>query len=264
MELQGRTWSCRDGKDPWTHPPAELTRQVLRAEARVAPESLEARGSVHTPAVFTRVHLRLAALATVAGLARALEPPGTVGAVSTDARAGDAVVVRLLAGRAGPLGRAPAAVQVEQVLAGTVVLAGAGGTHAGPPAAVPGRRVAVQHGEELLLRSGELQLCVVMERKRKAPDLHRPEATRERHASVQAHAPQEDVCTPLEEPQSSCRRSRGVPLFLVSIRSHDPTGSGGCLVLQAELHAVPPSIREQSPASEGHLVGPSLELHHQA
>lgn len=159
------------------HPPAVRARQVLGAEAGVALEPFEARGSVHALAVLTHVHLHLAAFAAVPGLTRAREPPREVGAVSVDAWAGDAAVGGLLAQRAGPLGGAPAAVQIEQVLTHAAVLAGVGGAHAGPPAAAPRGRVAVQQCEPLLLRSGQLQLRVTVERKRKSSDLHRPQTT---------------------------------------------------------------------------------------
>lgn len=199
----GREAEPGGGGGPRTHPPAELTRQVLRAEARVALEAFQTRGSVHTLAVFTHVRLQLAVLAAVPGLAHAREPPRKAAAVSVETRVGDAAVGGLLAGGAGPLGGAAAAVQVEQVLAHTLVLAGVGGAHAGPPAAAPGGRGTVQQGERLLLRSGQLQLCVPVERKRNSSNLHRPQTTGEGRPSLCALPPHEDVCSPLQKLQPS-------------------------------------------------------------
>lgn len=219
-------------------------------------------------AVFTGVHLHLALLAAVAGLTLAPEPRQQIpaaAAVSKGARGREAGVCRLLTRRPRPFGGAGAAAQVIKVLARAPVLTGVRGAHVGPPAAVARRWPAVHSGEELLLRPGEVELRIVVERQQQAANLHWPQAAGEGGSGVRT--PQEDVRPFLEEIQVSrtgCRNARG---FLVSIESYGPPGGREGLALHADLHTVPLSVTDGSLALQGQpadvLVSPGLELHHQ-
>lgn len=157
--------------------------------------------------------------------------------------------------------------QVKQVLTHTLILTRVGCTHTRSPAAILWGNVAIYPCKLFLLRSGEVQLCVVVERERKASNLHRPQTARQLHSSVQAQSPQEDVCSLPEKVQVSRSCFGHARLLLASIHSHDPSGGRECLVLHAELHSVPLSITDWTLALKSHLAGifvsPSMELHDQ-
>lgn len=144
-------------------------------------------------------------------------------------------------------------------------MTGVRGAHVGPPAAVARRWPTVYSGEELLLRPGEVELRIVVERQQQAANLHWPQAAREGGSGV--GTPKEDVRPFLEKIQVSrtgCGNAHGL---LVSIKSHDPPGGREGLALHADLHTVPLSVTDGSLALQGQPadvpVDTGLELHHQ-
>lgn len=82
----------RDTDELWENSLAVLACQILRAEARVALETFEARGAVATIAVLAHVHFCLTLLTAVPRLAHTLGPLWQNGAGSMDAGTGDAGV----------------------------------------------------------------------------------------------------------------------------------------------------------------------------